>query len=139
MIHEHVTFKESGLRERTEKLCYQAMEILNDMAEWAKAHGLPLVVTASVSSPEEDHKLCRISSTHREARAFDLSIHGWLRVAIHEFVAHFEAKYLHVAALSPKTLAPALIVVHDNGHGEHMHVQLAKVFAIKDPLAEEIV
>lgn len=107
---------------------------MNDMADWAKGHWLPFEVTSTVSTMEEDGCLSRVSSTHRTGRAFDLSIHGWLEPAIEEFSKVFNAKYLHVAAIGNQSGESELLVRHNNGNGVHIHCQIAKVFAVENPL-----
>ena len=135
LIHTYVKFKDKEAGDRAFFLSAQCIEIMNDMAAWCEDRQLPFVVTATVSTPDEDHCLNRVSSTHREGRAFDISIHGWLEVAISEFIRTFSDQFLHVAALGGATNKPELIVRHNNGNGDHMHVQVAKVFGVPDPLS----
>ncbi len=134
LINPYVEFKNEIDKTRSFYLSGQCIEIMNDMAEWAQDRKLPFVVTATVSTSEEDGCLSRVSSTHRTGRAFDLSIHGWLELPIQEFVKEFSAKYLHVAALGGKTGEPELVVRHNNGNGDHLHIQIARVFGTEGPL-----
>lgn len=134
LINPYVKFKTPEIETRAFYLSGQCIEIMNDMADWAQARGLPFVVTAAVSTEGEDGCLNRISATHRTGRAFDLSIHGWMRPAIEEFMKVFSAKYLHVAAIGGETNQPELIVLHNNGNGEHLHVQISKVFGVETPM-----
>lgn len=134
LINPYVKFKTPEIETRAFYLSGQCIEILNDMAEWCKDHWLPLEVTAAVSTSEEDGCLSRVSATHRTGRAFDLSIHGWVEPAIGEFIKVFSDRYLHVAAIGGETNEPELIVRHNNGNGDHMHVQIAKVFGVETPM-----
>ncbi len=134
LINPYVLFKDNETAMRAHYLSSQIIEIMNDMADWAKTHWLPFEVTSTVSTSEEDGCLSRVSSTHRTGRAFDLSIHGWVEPAISEFSKTFNSKYLHLAAVGSKSGESELIVRHNNGNGDHIHVQIAKVFGVDDPM-----
>lgn len=133
-IHAYCTFKTPLVEERTNSLCDTAVEVLYFMADYCKDRALPFVVTDSVSTPAEDKALNRVSDEHSTGRAFDLSIHGWLELAITDFIAEFEKRYMCVAAVGKTTNQPRLIFRHNNGHGEHIHVQVGRVFGVKNPL-----
>ena len=135
LINPYVKFPRiKKLAHRVFYLSPQLIEIMNDMASWAESHKLPFVVTATVSTCEEDGCLSRVSATHRTGRAFDLSIHGWLSLAIQEFCTTFDAKYLHVAATGAVSGKQELVIHHNNGNGDHLHVQVANIFGVDDPL-----
>ncbi len=134
-LHEHCMFKTTRVRDRAPLLHEAAIEIMYDMSTWAEKHGLPFVVTETVSTLNEDQALKRVSATHREARAFDVSVKGWSDDESAIFVAEFNACYAHKAAVSPSSGKPQLVVRHSNGHGDHFHVQLSRVFAIYSPVA----
>lgn len=139
MSNTYCTFKSPLSGERCEYLHPQAQEIMNEMTDWCKGLNIPFVITETVTTAEEDKRLSRVSSTHREGRAFDVSTRGWKKAEIDEFMAHFDQKFLHVAAIGAKSGKAELIVHHDSGHGEHFHVQIGKVFAIRDPLGQHLV
>ena len=133
-IHPYCLFKTDVAMRRAKFLSPQCIEILNDMAAYCEDRKLPFIVTETVTTPEEDKALSRVSSTHRTGRAFDISIRQWPEPAIYAFDKHFSGIFLHVAAIGGKTGEPELIVRHDNGHGDHMHIQIAKVFAVDKPM-----
>lgn len=133
-INAYCLFKTPEIEERTNFLCDQAVEVLNAMAVYCQACKLPLVITDSVSTLAEDQALSRVSDEHRQARAFDLSIHDWLPLAIGDFIEHFEEEFESLAAVGLQTGRPHLIFQHNNGHGSHLHVQVARRFAVNDPL-----
>lgn len=133
-IHPHCVFKSDLARDRAALLNETAAALMYHMAEWCLLKGWPFVVTDTVSTEEEDRALNRISDTHRTARAFDVSRQGWTEKMIDEFTAHFEEEWGKMGAISAITHEPTLIVHHDAGDGDHMHVQLSRVFAIQNPI-----
>jgi hypothetical protein len=133
MSHRHMEFKSDVARNRYHCMHSHCIEIAEDMAEWCEERKVPFVITETVSTPGEDLKLQRVSSTHRTGRAFDISLRGWLEKAICEFMDHFEDRYKHLAAIGKKTGEPELLVRHI-GTADHIHVQIGVPFAIKDPL-----
>lgn len=97
--------------------------VLCDMMFWVISNGQQFIVNDTVSTEAEDLELKRVSSTHRDARAFDLSIHGWSLEFNIKFKEHFSEKYMDLAAVG-KDGVKRLIVEHDAGTGVHIHVQL---------------
>lgn len=125
-----IRYKNPEVERRSKRLCPEAKMILEGAADWAFAKGLPFVITSSVSTYGEDMFLRRVSASHREARAFDISIKGWSENDIKQFENNMTIAYRKYAAVSGSTGLPALVVVHDNGNGRHIHVQLHKRYAI---------
>lgn len=135
-FHPHIQWKTPEIKRRAGFLSAQCVEIMNDQAAWCLDRGLPYLVTETVTTLNEDRNLKRTSRTHREGRAWDVSVRGWLELAITEFMKLFSDRFRHVAAIGAKTGQPELIVRHDNGNGDHLHVQIGKVFGVKDPMAK---
>ena len=103
--------------------------ILFDAQNWALERNIPFLVTETVTTKEEDDKLSRISSSHRQGRAFDLSVRGWSTKDINEFRTYFSRKYIEYAALTKSSGQPSLVIYHDSGHGAHIHVQIHSKYA----------
>lgn len=118
-------FKTPDIAERFNEVHPKLKEIAEDMCSWCSDRSLPLVVTAAKSTDVEDRALKRISKTHQEGRAFDMSRRGWTQEHIDEFTAHFTAKYASVASLNVGNF-PNLIVHHDIGSGDHLHIQIRR-------------
>lgn len=133
-IHSHCVFKTDQARDRAMWLHETAAALMYHMAEWCLLKGWPFVVTDTVTTEEEDRQLNRISDTHRTARAFDVSVRDWTESMIQEFSEHFELEWGRMGAISAHDHEPHLIVHHDAGEGDHMHVQLSRVFAIQNPI-----
>lgn len=121
-----MNFKTEEIKKRFESVNPILKSIAQDMYEWCVICDAPFMITASLSTEDEDKKLNRVSSTHREGRAFDLSCFGWDKDRILVFKTMFSEKYKDVAAISPSTNKPTLIIHHDNGNGMHFHVQIRK-------------
>jgi hypothetical protein len=124
-------FKTPDVLERAKLLHSKCIEIMADMYQYAVDNNLPFTVTAAVSTYAEDLALNRVSATHRERRAFDISDHGWSSQNIQDFCEHFNFKYADIAAISNETGKPLLVYHHDNGHGYHFHVQIHKRYAFE--------
>lgn len=108
-----------------------ALIILFDMHSYCLKRSLPFVVTATVTTQEEDEQLNRQSSTHREGRAFDLSIQGWTTDEIDDFMLHFQKKYDEFAAKKingEKVLIPPI----NHGTAPHFHVQISRAITSKN-------
>jgi hypothetical protein len=110
--------------------------MMAEMVMWAWLENLPFVVTETFTTFDEDMKLKRKSVTHREGRAFDVSTRDWPEDKIKSFMEFFEKKYDTIAAISTTTGGPLLIVRHDTGSGDHMHVQINKKFAVADTITK---
>src|SRR5690606_13475271 len=123
-------FKTDLIKRRFEKMHPQAQEILLEMIAWADANGVQAIVTETATTYAEDLALKRVSATHREGRAFDISTKGWQTVEIIAFQQFFNPRYGHLGAVSPSTGQERLIVHHNAGTGEHFHVQLNRSFAV---------
>lgn len=109
--------------------------IMIDMYWFCLSKNMPFVVTDTVSTAAEDSAINRRHTTHREGRAFDISVKGWGKKFRREFCAIYDQKYKDYAAISSSNLQPKLCVDHV-GTGPHIHVQVAKKYAVEH---EEIV
>lgn len=122
-------FKTLDVGQRARLLHPLLIDIMADMYQWAVDNSLPFEVTATVSTAAEDAALNRVSDAHLERRAFDLSIQGWTEDKIKEFTDHFNFKYADVAAIGGTSGRPVLVLYHNSGHGNHIHVQIHKRYA----------
>lgn len=110
--------------------------VMCDVIAWALDKQIPVKITDSITSPKEDESLNRVSSTHRECRAFDVSARGWTKDQIDECVRVFSMKYRYLAALGSDG-SPRLVYVHDAGTGNHLHFQIHRRYAL--PVKEYLV
>jgi hypothetical protein len=122
-------YAEGVVKTRLLYLHPMTMIFLCDVIQWAESKGLPVKITDAVSTRDEDKELDRLSATHREGRAFDISTKDWPRDLIDECRMVFFAKYRLLAAIGEGG-EPRPIVYHDSGHGFHIHCQLGRKFAL---------
>ena len=127
-------YAKPGVVDRLDFLCVEAFMVLCDVILWARSKQLPVVISDAVTTLEEDQKLARVSSTHREGRAFDISTRGWSKDLIDECVRVFGFKYRNIAALGQDG-SPRLVYFHNAGTGDHLHFQVAKRFAMPLPVS----
>ena len=104
--------------------------VLGYAAFTAEQMDLPFEVTSTVSDIREDNRLGRKSSTHREGRAFDLSIHGWTTDDIDNFKLELENKFGEYGAWT-RDGGQRLVVVH-TGTAPHIHIQISREFNSKE-------
>jgi len=97
--------------------------IMFDMKYYCDINNMNFNVTSTMSTIEEDIELSRKSSTHRTGRAFDLSLRDWGETEIKDFKNYFNQKYKYVAATNLRGEAN-LVLRHNSGHGDHIHVQI---------------
>lgn len=122
-------YAKPGVVDRLDWLCVEASMVLCDVILWARNKQLPVVISDAVTTLAEDEALKRVSSTHREGRAFDISTRGWAKDAVDECVRVFGFKYRHLAALGQDG-NPRLVYFHNAGTGDHLHFQVAKRYAM---------
>lgn len=100
--------------------------IILDMASYFNANGHEFIITDVLSEVQEDKKLKRISSSHREGRAVDVSVRNIPEDFLQTFEEKFEKMYANEAAISKVSGLPNLIVHHNVGSGDHLHIQVKK-------------
>jgi len=132
--------KDYAKDEAKDRLIYlspAAMMLLCDVILWCEQKQLSCQFTSAFSDFTEDQALNRISSTHREGRAFDLSTRGWGRETILECKRIFTAKYRTISAIDEHK-EPRLCVIHDAGSGEHIHFQVHPRYAMLGKIFNKI-
>jgi hypothetical protein len=125
----NIYFKEGHEKELIEEykqLKTMAQIIAEDMANFFESHGFKLILTDIISNPAEDKRLGRVSAAHSEGRAFDFRTHGIPRDFLAKVENRYENLYKDVAAIAKSTGKPNLIEYHDNGNGDHGHVQIRR-------------
>ncbi len=120
----NIKFKSKQEESEFPLLKKRAQTIAKDMADYCHTYGFEFIITDIMSDGSEDKKLKRVSKSHTERRAFDVRSIIWTKEFREKLEKHFEVKYKEWAALSEKTLKPNLIEYHDNGNGQHFHVQI---------------
>jgi len=119
-----IEFKTPIEQEEFPRLRRRAQLIAFEMAEYCAKRNKKFIITDILSEASEDKKLKRVSTSHKEGRAFDIRTTVWSKDFREEFISHFEDRFSKWAALSKETLKPNLIEYHDNDNGIHCHVQI---------------
>jgi hypothetical protein len=132
-----IKFKTPLVEERFKLIHPTLKDLCSVMAEWCADHSLEFVLTETLTTLSEDNSLQkrdgtigRISASHREGRACDLSVKNWPMWRIEAFVSHFNERYQSIAAVSKSDGAKRLCVFHD-GTAPHIHLQLNKSFTVE--------
>jgi hypothetical protein len=124
-------FKNETIRDRFFALHPVCGMILMDLLVWLWSRRVYGVCTETVSTMLEDEALKRVSSSHREGRAFDISTRGWPDGLALEAIEYLVSKHGHLGAISRGSGKPTLVVHHDAGTGPHLHVQINKQYAVR--------
>ena len=104
--------------------------VLGTITGYCFDHKLPLLITSMKSDAVKE---VRVSVSHAEGRAFDVSINGWSEAQIETFKRKFNKDFESVAAVSNSDGKPRLIVDHraKDAHGNpsirHFHVQVRRL------------
>lgn len=121
-------YKTEKIRVRAAYMNPFVREAMYEMIDWADDElNIHAIITETVSTLEEDKLLKRVSSTHREGRAFDMRTLKWKPEEIEKFTKFFNDKYGHLGAITTSG-KPLLILHHDSGHGDHFHIQFSKTY-----------
>jgi hypothetical protein len=120
-------FKDDVIADRFQLMHPKAQEVAKFMDDWSqKNYGIELTLTATVSTAAEDKELERVSTTHREGRAFDVRTRDLPESLIAELCAATRKEYGKFGAVSGHS--PQLIVYRPHGSGPHLHIQLNRKF-----------
>lgn len=122
----HIKFKSEKEKSEFDKVKANLKFILLDMASYFNSFGYDFIITDLLSEVQDDKKLKRISSSHREGRAADVRVKGIPEDFLKTFEEKFEKIYRNEAAISLKTGEPNLILRHNIGSGDHLHIQIRK-------------
>jgi len=95
------------------------------------SYGQKLQLSTLVTTLEIDLIDNRKSFTHRQGRAFDVSILGWSEDFITRFKANLTSKFAQYGAVTLGKKAERLLILdHDSGSGRHLHVQIDARFRV---------
>lgn len=131
----HKYFKTREVEERSYYLCNEAWSLMSTMVAFLLKNNVAPLITETVTTLEEDQKLKRVSSTHREGRAFDLRCKDWTPELKEKFIGFFEIHFGHLGAVREDGDV-VLVVHHGVGENEHMHCQLRPSYTNEAKLAE---
>jgi hypothetical protein len=124
-----IKFKTPQVEERSKGISKVLFSILIEMGFYCKARGYDFVVTATLSTLEEDQKLGRKSSSHRTGRAVDIRTRDWPDNFIKAFIEEFEGRYGDYGAVSKTDGKRRFIVDKSKTASPHLHLQLGREFS----------
>lgn len=90
------------------------------LVAWANEHKLPVIQTSVLGKAKG-----RISKTHEEGRAIDISVRGWPEKLIQEIKNEMNSIYRDWGTCRPGGI-PKVFVYHDAGSGFHIHLQVRR-------------
>lgn len=99
--------------------------IVDDFARFCNAGGHELIITDCISSPDDDARLGRVSTSHQEGRAVDCSVKTWPEEFIIRAIAWLERVHGHKGAISKSDGKRRLVVDHV-GSARHLHLQISR-------------
>jgi hypothetical protein len=106
-----------------------ALMILFAVINYITEAGYTCLITATVSTQEEDFKLQRVSLTHQTGRAFDVSVNGMPDIFIKNLIWDFKSRYESLYGARDSKGLPRLIVDHV-GTARHLHFQIHSKYTI---------
>jgi len=107
--------------------------IILDMNWYAVTNfGKSLTVTSTISTPEEDKNLGRVSKSHQHGIAVDLRARDFTEYEQRELTDYinYKSEYRKYHYLSMSGVK-RLTFIHNNGNGIHWHTAIHSSFAIK--------
>lgn len=131
---EHPEFKKEYFKTEVSRLraifCSETLiMVMKELIKFCEKTSIPICFTETATLFSEDQKLKRVSSSHRDGRAFDFSVRGLSEKNINDVKEFLINNFGQLGAISEKTNSPTIVVDHDSGFGRHLHAQLRKDFA----------
>jgi len=121
--------KEGVDPKEVQMLTAPAFYLLGALTLYCHQHKLPPPVITSL----RDHYDGRVSTGHKDSRAFDVSTRGWTVDEIDDMVHEFNARYKNIAAFSASDLVPRAVIYHKvDGNAWHLHFQVRPGHLIKE-------
>jgi len=114
-----VTCKDEVVDRDLLELKEHAHTLLGFVLSFCMVHNLPIRFT----SIKSDNVTGRVSTSHIESRAFDLSIKNWPSGSAWKLCQEINEKYGYLGAYSNSDGKQRACVLHDVGQGQHLHIQ----------------
>lgn len=105
--------------------------IVEEMSRWLDERDVTMIITETLTTIKIDRMLNRVSSSHREGRAVDVSVRNIPKSILMDFITHFSEKYNKLGAVSKDDKIRRLIVYRPHGTGPHLHIQIGKDIIVK--------
>jgi hypothetical protein len=119
-----IEFKSDEIKSGFDKLHPLVKDIVKSVGEWSMAYDKkPITLTETLSTPERDKKLKRLSPAHSQGRAVDIRTIGMSKQKLILLMQTFSDKFKHLGYLS-QSGQRRLMYYHDNGNGPHIHLAI---------------
>ena len=124
MFKEHFSFSDDTSIYELMFIHPQLMVMVAFVNNYCYENSLELKITSLIRTPEENQRLGSVSRTHIEGRAADLSLKGFTLEQVKDLEHEINKRFADIGAISSSDGLPKPIVVHNNGHGYHAHLQI---------------
>ena len=118
-MEKHFTIKPNVSLEDMMMLDPRLIGMFSHFLIYALDLGLPVNVTSMI-----DEANGRVSRSHKEGRAIDISAKGWTHEQAKQAETLFKRWYRPIGAISSKTGKPNAVYYHNAGSGWHFHLQV---------------
>ena len=113
------TCKEEVNIQDLEVIHYNLLFLFAIFYQYATYHDLPVKVTSIM-----EHVDGRLTKTHAQGRAIDLSLKGWTEEHIKDVSDILNTHCKDIAAISASDGVPRAVVVHGKDENRHFHLQV---------------
>lgn len=118
----NILFKDDYARAGYDSLHPIVKEIVKTIGAWSMAYDKkPITITESLSTPERDKSLNRVSPAHSQGRAVDIRTSDMSRQKLVMLMQTFTERFKHLGYLTQKG-ERRLMYYHNSGHGPHIHL-----------------
>ena len=131
-MNTYIEFKFGKDKKLFELLNPTLQQVIFDLSLWCEDNDVPFKITETITTLKIDKALERVSASHRQRRAIDLSIKRWPEKQINIFQTLFNERYKNLASISLVDKVPRLIVLHGIGDNKHFHIAIHSRYAMEE-------
>jgi len=119
-----IQFKSDEVKNGFDKLHPLVKDLVDTIDKWSIAFDKkPITLTETLSTPERDKALNRVSPAHSQGRAVDIRTSDMSKQKIVMLMQVFTEKYKHLGYVSQSGVR-RLMYFHNNGNGPHIHLAI---------------
>lgn len=131
-MNPYIEFKFGKDKKLFELLNPVLQQTIFDLSLWCEEHEAKFKITETITTAKIDKALNRVSASHRQKRALDLSIKNWNEKQLNIFQTLFNERYKNIASVSLSDNKPRLIVLHGEGENKHFHIAIHSRFSLPE-------
>lgn len=109
------------------KIDPRLLKVVFFIAEYCENNEVTFVVTSMIRTPERNRQVKSLSTTHVDGRAVDFSVReswGWNEAKLAILTEEVQMRYNFIGAYSYLGKQRTILLIHDAGNGNHMHLQV---------------